>query len=759
MSLLLLLLLLLPSLAYAARLHSQTLTQLLHPILPAKYSSSMAAEPEYQFINHGDYSSFISLVQPSTTLLLIQPHQHTTVTLILRVPPSQFISLLDGNLTLGIYASGIHTLAIHPIHHQLRLNRIDTSNFTSKSSMSTVLCSTTTCMDFIHAGYYSLHHHHHHHHHNDNVLTSVTVSRHHLLWIMASDSTLSGPFHSGHFDLDPTHGIAVIIIYYMDALRALQPHWINQDTFGKQTFLLDWSTPRQFQHAPTSAIQMDDTDAVTLVTQLTVDRMRRFIEVAHLWSPFPVSACIYLSDPLDLLIALGHLNTYTDKLTPETLYLTLIQPAYDDTLFAAQHQQAEADASKRFWTQRYPINLLRNVALIHSPTDLVFVMDVDFIPAKTLASYAQRIIAPTYRHMRLDTATGLDDALAFDAHTFQTTFHADDPEAMIETVPPMAFVIPVLGIREEFMGSVPSFWQALEWIYTHLTSAIYTFERSGHDPTRLDYLIQSPSWFDGMFRWRTDSSTSEHVNEPESSEYERLNARPLALDWELGAHDLDDRGFVWRGFTSADDDAHRFMRLCYEHQWEPYYIVPKRVLLEAGSETSRQVAEYWQGVWEYFDTHQPNHYVPEATINVLRQKTGQLRHATASQQGTVHLESALLYDLRFENQGGDKQSHALFLNQLNTKFYLVKKQFMIHLDHKHGMPSPRHSGSLKAVRVRASAPSETVAVKLKQAKLMNYFDEYLPFMERLFGRGFRWGKQCRWHWLYDQQRPVAPLES
>ncbi|KAF8974104.1 hypothetical protein BGZ46_009777 [Entomortierella lignicola] len=39
------------------------------------------------------------------------------------------------------------------------------------------------------------------------------------------------------------------------------------------------------------------------------------------------------------------------------------------------------------------------------------------------------------------------------------------------------------------------------------------------------------------------------------------------------------------------------------------------------------------------------------------------------------------YDERFKNQGGDKQSHALLLNALGYKFLVIRDHFMYHMDH------------------------------------------------------------------------------
>ncbi|CAG8495773.1 8646_t:CDS:2 [Paraglomus brasilianum] len=61
-----------------------------------------------------------------------------------------------------------------------------------------------------------------------------------------------------------------------------------------------------------------------------------------------------------------------------------------------------------------------------------------------------------------------------------------------------------------------------------------------------------------------------------------------------------------------------YYEVCYESQWEPYYILPK---------------------------------------------------------------SAPMYDERFRNQGGDKQQHTLALNALKYRFLVLREHFIYHLDH------------------------------------------------------------------------------
>ncbi|KAF7726534.1 Glycosyltransferase-like 1B [Apophysomyces ossiformis] len=105
-----------------------------------------------------------------------------------------------------------------------------------------------------------------------------------------------------------------------------------------------------------------------------------------------------------------------------------------------------------------------------------------------------------------------------------------------------------------------------------------------------------------------------------------------------------------------------FYEVCYESQWEPYYVVPR---------------------------------------------------------------SAPLYDVRFKNQGGDKQSHALQLNAEGYQFYVARNAFMIHRDHS-----------------KMVWPGGGFEKAQKETKSWNYFEGFMREMERLYGNNVRWPKAC-----------------
>ncbi|KAI8366379.1 glycosyl-transferase for dystroglycan-domain-containing protein [Choanephora cucurbitarum] len=90
----------------------------------------------------------------------------------------------------------------------------------------------------------------------------------------------------------------------------------------------------------------------------------------------------------------------------------------------------------------------------------------------------------------------------------------------------------------------------------------------------------------------------------------------------------------------------------------------------------------------------------------------------------VH-RSAPLYDARFKNQGGDKQSHALHLNAEGYRFMVLRQAFMTHKDH----PSfvwP-NGGFEKSQRATTN---------------WNYFVEFMQEIEYLYGKSARWPRGC-----------------
>lgn len=87
--------------------------------------------------------------------------------------------------------------------------------------------------------------------------------------------------------------------------------------------------------------------------------------------------------------------------------------------------------------------------------------------------------------------------------------------------------------------------------------------------------------------------------------------------------------------------------------------------------------------------------------------------------------TAPLYDARFKNQGGDKQSHALQLNAEKYRFMVLREAFMVHKDHS-----------------KMVWPDGGFEKAQKAANQWNYFGEFMREMESLYGRNPRWPRGC-----------------
>ncbi|GMS92908.1 hypothetical protein PENTCL1PPCAC_15083, partial [Pristionchus entomophagus] len=106
------------------------------------------------------------------------------------------------------------------------------------------------------------------------------------------------------------------------------------------------------------AMQPANGDAITLVTQFTVDRFEDFKKLLELWAG-PVSAAIYCTDA----------------------ELTQIEKFMQASNIGRGRKNVALHAVFKTGNY-YPINYLRNVALNASTTDLSYLTYVDFIPSK-----------------------------------------------------------------------------------------------------------------------------------------------------------------------------------------------------------------------------------------------------------------------------------------------------------------------------------------------------------------------------------------
>eukprot|EP00945_MAST-04E_sp_MAST-4E-sp1_P003321 g3321.t1 len=135
-----------------------------------------------------------------------------------------------------------------------------------------------------------------------------------------------------------------------------------------------------------AATQNPDKSDITLVTQLSADRLQRIQQIARVWKG-PISAAVYA--------------TKKDNFEATRLILSLWQKSelvrthVDIHLVTRDAYMADAP---------YPINMLRNVAWEHARTDQLFLLDVDFIPNPGMREYVKDLFPKLRRIKGLEKA-------------------------------------------------------------------------------------------------------------------------------------------------------------------------------------------------------------------------------------------------------------------------------------------------------------------------------------------------------------------
>lgn len=129
--------------------------------------------------------------------------------------------------------------------------------------------------------------------------------------------------------------------------------------------------------------------------------------------------------------------------------------------------------------------------------------------------------------------------------------------------------------------------------------------------------------------------------------------------------------------------------VCYESQWEPYYVIRKPAPVDHKDNKD-------------YDNYQPP-----------------------------------LYDERFRNQGGDKQSHALHLNAQGYAFRAIREHFLMHLDHGQSLPLGDTSSD-----AFAWPGGKTLSELQKLETRYTYFGNYVDEMRSRYGHNVRWPRGC-----------------
>lgn len=146
------------------------------------------------------------------------------------------------------------------------------------------------------------------------------------------------------------------------------------------------STPPTYEHEPIEKYDLTDAnvfqtipffkkgtyiraaDDVTLVTQVSLDRLQRLQSMAETWGG-PISASVYVKH-----------EKYLSKIDAFRNRSRSVEKLVDfHVLFANK--------------TRYPVNNLRNLAIDNSRTDLILVLDADFVTSGKMHSYLSSFAA------------------------------------------------------------------------------------------------------------------------------------------------------------------------------------------------------------------------------------------------------------------------------------------------------------------------------------------------------------------------------
>lgn len=114
----------------------------------------------------------------------------------------------------------------------------------------------------------------------------------------------------------------------------------------------------------TTGITIADDDDVTLISQLSMDRLQMLEPLCRYWTG-PMSVAVYASD-VEAIKLMNYVNSYSCFKHRNDIALHIV---YSDSGFY------------------YPVNYLRNIALDHLVTKYAFLLDIDFLPMIDLHDY------------------------------------------------------------------------------------------------------------------------------------------------------------------------------------------------------------------------------------------------------------------------------------------------------------------------------------------------------------------------------------
>ncbi|CAE7516044.1 Large2 [Symbiodinium sp. KB8] len=117
-----------------------------------------------------------------------------------------------------------------------------------------------------------------------------------------------------------------------------------------------------------------------LVTQCSLDRLDRLRDQLCGWAG-EVSAAVFVDHMQDSEAAAAARRGIRDMCFEAAMQFDGNVPAWTITVL---YRLEDADVKCEAYDRLYPVNALRNVALEHARSDLVFLVDVDFVPSRRL---------------------------------------------------------------------------------------------------------------------------------------------------------------------------------------------------------------------------------------------------------------------------------------------------------------------------------------------------------------------------------------